>query len=185
MHLCETSARCEIGSGFETAKDTTEGSALLVKILDLSGALASIIGLGVAVWTLYQAIAAKKAAMQAREAVRLGNAAEDFRALNQLASEFLGYVEGNQIDAAAIRARDLLAGILSAKQRWTRFLSTERITKLEGAGAQVSVISRSLLTKGAPTTLAERQRLLKFSQDVVKIVAEETGTITSESELRN
>ena len=153
--------------------------------LDIVGAVASIAGLLVAIWTLKVARGARRAAQEAREAVRLSTAAEEFAALNRMASEFLGYVENSQPQAAALSARDLLTGILTAKERWRRFLTNDRVTKLEEASLQVGVISRSLMAKDEPPTATEKQRLLRFSHEVVRVVAEGAGTISLESELRN
>ncbi|HEY2496195.1 MAG TPA: hypothetical protein VGK24_03925 [Candidatus Angelobacter sp.] len=147
--------------------------------------IASLAGVFLTIWALIEATGARRAAQEAREAVWLGNAVEEFKSLNKLASEFLGYVENNQIDAAALRARDLSAGILTAKQRWRRFLSDKRIARLEEASAQVSVISRTLVTQEGPSTLTGKQRILRFSHEVVQIIAEEAGTISSENDLRN
>jgi hypothetical protein len=155
-----------------------------IEMLNLIGNLAGIAGLVLTIFTLIAATGARKAALAAGEAVRHGTAAEEFRSLNKLASEFLSYIENSQIEAAAVRAKDLLAGIVAAKQRWRRFLSTERVIKLEEASTQVSVISRSLMAKGAPASQGEREKLLKFTHLVVRLIAEEAGTITSESELR-
>jgi|GEM_PF-5759499 hypothetical protein len=154
-------------------------------MLDTIGSIASIIGLLLTVWAVVEASGARKAAQQAREAVRLGSAADEFRQLDRLASEFLGYVENSQTEAAALRARDLVTGILAAKERWRRFLTNERVAKLEEASIQVGVISRSLLARKNRPTGAEQMRLLKFSHEIIRIIAEETGTMISESETRN
>jgi len=154
-------------------------------MLSLIANIASIAGVFLTIWALVEAKGARRAAQEAREAVWLGNAVEDFKSLDKLASEFLGYVENSQVDAAALRARDLSAGILTAKQRWQRFLSEKRMARLEEASAQVSVISRTLLAREGPPTQNARQRILRFSHEVVRIVAEEAGTISSENDMRN
>jgi hypothetical protein len=155
-----------------------------VTTLDIAGAIASVAGLLVAIWTLTVAKGARKAAQEARESIRLGNAAEEFATLNRMAAEFLGYVENSHTEAAALRARDLVVGVVAAKERWRRFLTDDRIARLEEASLQVGVISRSLMAKEEPPTPTEKQRLLRFSHEVVRVIAEEAGTITLESELR-
>ena len=99
--------------------------------------IASVIGLGVSIWTLIVATGAKKAAGQAREAVRKGDAAEDLKNLSTIAKEFLSHIEADQSQTAVLRARDLMSATSLASRRWGRFLSVEARNNLEEAYGQM------------------------------------------------
>jgi hypothetical protein len=148
-------------------------------MLDLIAGLASIIGLGISIWTLIVATGARKAANEAREAVRKGNAAEELKNLSRVADEFLSYIEAGEASAAVLRARDLMSATSMASRRWQRFLTVEDRNKLEEAYAQISVISRSLSTNGAPSTPQQKDKMLKICHSVVRAMSEGTGTLYS------
>ncbi len=101
-------------------------------MLDLIAGLASIAGLGISIWTLAMATGARRAANEAREAVRKGNAAEELANLSRIADEFLSHVEADQIAAAMVRARDLLSATSLASRRWGRFLSADSEEPIRG-----------------------------------------------------
>jgi hypothetical protein len=144
--------------------------------------IASIAGLAISIWTLIVATGAKKAAGEAREAVRKGNAAEEFKDLSRVADEFLNHIESDQVPAAVLRARDLMSAISLASRRWGRFLSADSRNKFEDAYGQISVISRSLSTNGPPATPQQKDKLLKICHGVVRTMSNETGTLFSELE---
>jgi len=151
-------------------------------MFDLITGIASIVGLAISVWTLIVATGAKRAAGQAREAVRKGNAAEEFKNLSRVADEFLSHIEADQVPAAVLRARDLMSAISLASRRWGRFLSVEGRNNFEEAYGQISVISRSLSTNGAPASPQQKDKMLKICHGVVRAMSKETGTLFSELE---
>jgi hypothetical protein len=151
-------------------------------MFDLIAGIASIVGLAVSVWTLVVATGARRAAREAREAVRKGNAAEEFKNLSRVADEFLSHVEADQVPGALMRARDLMSAISLASHRWGRFLTVQGRNNFEEAYSQISVISRSLSTNGAPATPQQKDKLLKICHGVVGAMTKETGTLFSELE---
>jgi len=144
--------------------------------------VASVLGLIIAIWTLVVATGAQKAAKEAREAVRKGNAAEELKNLSRIADESLGYVEADQVVAALMRARDLMSAMSLASRRWGRFLSVEARNNFEEAYGQISVISRSLSTNGAPSTPQQKDKLLRICHAVISAMSKEAGTVFSDLE---
>ena len=151
-------------------------------MLNLISTIASIMGLAVSIWTLLVATGARKAANEARQEIRKGNAAEEFKDLATLAAEFLSHVEANEVSAALVRARDLMSGMYLASRRWTQFLSVESRNNFEVAYGQVSVISRSLSASGAPDTPQQKDKLLRFCHGVVGSISKEAGLVLSQLE---
>jgi hypothetical protein len=151
-------------------------------MFNLIAGIASIVGLAISIWTLIVATGARKAAKEAREAVRKGNAAEEFKYLSRIADEFLGHVEADQVPAAMMRARDLMSAISLAGHRYGRFLSVQGRNNFEEAYGQISVISRSLSTNGAPSTPQQKDKLLKICHGVVRAMSNETGALFSDLE---
>jgi hypothetical protein len=151
-------------------------------MLDLIAGIASIGGLVISIWTLVVATGARRAANEAREAVRKGNAAEDFKNLSKIADEFLSQVEASQVPAAVLRARDLMSAISLASRRWERFLTKEGRIRCEEAYGQISVISRSLSANGPPATPQQKDKLLKICHGVVQAMSNEAGTLFSDIE---
>lgn len=151
-------------------------------MLNVIASLASIVGLFVSIWTLVVARDARAAANEAREAVRQGNAAEEFSALSTTAGEFLAHVEKDQVAEACIRARDLMSAMSISSRRWRRFLSGESRKRFDEAYEQISIISRSLSANGAPASPEQKTRLLEISYGVVKTLGTEAGAFFSRVE---
>jgi hypothetical protein len=151
-------------------------------MFNLITGLASIIGLGVSIWTLVVATGARKAASEARTAVFQGNAAEEFKNLSRIADEFLSHVESDQVAEAVVRARDLMSATSLASKRWSRFLTMEERTSLEEAYGQISVISRTLSTTDGELTPQKKAKLLKFCHPVVQAFSSAAGALFSKIE---
>jgi hypothetical protein len=152
---------------------------LCIFMFNIIADIASIAGLAISIWTLIVATGAQKAAKEAREAVRKGNAAEEFRSLSGIADEFLSHVEDDQVPAAILRARDLMSAMSLASRRWGRFLSVEARNNFEEAYGQISVISRSLSANGAPSNPQQKEKMLKICHSVIKAMSNEAGTLFS------
>ena len=143
-----------------------------------SGNLASILGLGVAAFTLYYARSARGAAREARKEVRKANASEVLNKIGDNAILLQACVEHDQHSDAVLRARDLVADISQYKIRYARFLDPGSMARLDEARAQISVISRFLVTRGASATDADKSRLLRICHsDVVTVLSEESARI--------
>ena len=142
-------------------------------ILDAAAALASITGLFFSYSAWRKAAGAESAANQAREAVRRSNAGEDLQMLSEKAQELLSCAQSDQIEAALLRSRDLLAGIAQARQRWQAFFAEDSPQQIEKAAKEVGRISRALSAGRAAIIPEVREKLLKSCHEVAIVLAEE------------
>ena len=69
--------------------------------------------------------------------------------LSEKAQELLSCAQSDQIEAALLRSRDLLAGIAQARQRWQAFFAEDSPQQIEKAAKEVGRISRALCRRGA------------------------------------
>jgi len=150
-----------------------------IRELSLAASFASIAGFVFSLLAWLRARGAEQLAREAREAVRRGNAAEDLQSLAAMAKDFLACVENDQIEAACLRARDLVFGINQAKERWRGILLDETGERLFTTSKQVSSVSRNLSMRHAKITPDERDRLLRFCHEVITTLSAETGKIQS------
>lgn len=144
-------------------------------ILDVVAAAASIGGLFFSFFAWRKAIGAEKAANLAREAIRKSNAGEELRILSEKAQELLACAQNEQIEAALLRSRDLLAGIAQARHRWQVFFIEDSPQQIERAAKEVGRISRALSAGKDAITPAVREKLLKSCHEVAELLAEELG----------
>jgi hypothetical protein len=153
-----------------------------VDIAGIAGLFVSTAGLWFSVKAWRRAAAAEQAAKDAREAVRRGNAAEELKLLASLASEHLACVQNEQVQAAALRGRDLVSGINQARMRWRTYFPTPEVEqRLEEIGKDVERISNTLIRRGEVTP-TERDRLLKFCHKTFGILGGEAGRMASHME---
>ncbi len=172
----------------------TEASALRVVqvtfdffagIASIGGLVAGIVGVVFSIKSWKKATAAEQAAIQAREAVRHGNAAEEIGALADKAKELLAYVQQNQFQAACPCGRDLVAGINKARQRWQAyFASPESILRLEKTAREVEKISIALSTRPGNIPPDEQGQLLNFCHRALRILSDEAGALLSRAQRR-
>jgi len=153
---------------------------IAVDIAGIAGLFISIAGLLFSVKAWRGAIAAEKAAKEAREAVRQGNAADELQLLAGLAKEVLACVQNEQAQAAAVRGRDLVAGINQARLRWRAYFPSPEVEqRLEAIGRDVEKISKALSIRKEELTAPERERLLKFCHSALRILSGEAGRMAS------
>jgi len=158
--------------------------ATILQLLAIVAALASIFSLAFS-WQAWRsahraelgAQRAEEAARAAREEIQRGNAAEDLQTLTSMAKDFLSCVENGHIEAACLRARDLVSGVNEAKERWQGIFPADMRDELNATSKQVSVVARNLSIRGGAITPEERDRLLRFCHGVVTTLATETGKI--------
>lgn len=144
--------------------------------------IASIAG-AVLSWLAWQsAKTAVAAAQAARRAARREHAAESLRNLNHSASELLGFVQNDQLQAATVRARDLFSEIRMVRDRWDRFLSGEGRERLEQAQLRAKRIATSIALAHAPVDPPVKQKTLEYCHFVVDALSRETSTITARIE---
>jgi hypothetical protein len=148
-------------------------------LFNIIGGVASLFGLVISVWTLIVAQSARKAALEAKEAVYEGSAAEELHLLTRLANDFLNSVQNDRTAEGLVRSRDLIAGIALSKQRWSRFLDKGSRTKLEKASLQIRIAARVLATKGAPDNDKEKERLIEIADEIVNLLGTEAGKLSS------
>jgi len=154
-----------------------------VDITGIAGLFITIAGLWFSVKAWRGAIAAEKAAQGAREAVRRGNAAEELRLLANLAGELLTSVRNEQVEAAALRGRDLVSGINQARMRWRAYFPSPEVEqRLEEIGRDVEKISKALSIRKGEITAPERKRVLKFCHNALRILSGEAGRMASHIE---
>jgi hypothetical protein len=146
-----------------------------VDIAGIAGLFVSTAGLWFSFKAWRRAMAAEQAAKDAREAVRRGNAAEELEALAALAKELLACVQGEQIEAAVLRGRDLVAGINQARVRWN--IPVE--SGLEEIERDVESISTALTIRKGQMMPIERENLLNFCHKALRMLSREAGRMAS------
>ena len=147
--------------------------------LSLAADWSSIAGLVVTIFVLIYAKRADEAARAARREIRRGNTSEALSELSRTAGLLRSTVENDQISEAIVRSRDLIAELSRSRLRWERYLPEASRTRLDESREQISVISRSLATKGAPATPVQKDKLLRICHEVVVAPGEESARILS------
>ena len=159
------------------------GWQVAVDIASIAGLFITLAGLWYSVKAWRQAKAAEMAAHGAREAVRRGNAAEELRLLASLASELLASVQNEQVEAAALRGRDLVSGINQARMRWRDYFPSPEVEQsLEEIGKEVEKISKALTIRKGEVNPTERERLLSFCHKALRILSGEAGRMAGHVE---
>jgi hypothetical protein len=159
------------------------GWEVAVDIASVAGLFVAIAGLWYSVKAWRGASAAEKAAEGAREAVRRGNAADELYFLAILARELLASVQNEQLAEAALRCRDLVSGVNQARTRWRScFPSPEVDQSLEEIGREVEKISKALTLRKGEITPPERERLLNFCHNTLRILSGEAGRMAEHVE---
>jgi len=144
------------------------------------GDSASIVGLVLTIFALIYAKSARDAARQARIAVRKANASEIMSKIGDTATLLQACVETDQVHEAIVRARDLISELSRYKLRYDRFLDGPSKARLDTARDQVSVISRSLSTRGVPAGPEQKNRLLRICHDdIASVLNEESAKIVA------
>jgi hypothetical protein len=154
-------------------------------MVNLIGVAASILGLIFSILAWLRAKDAKKAAEEARKAVRQGNAAEDLQRLATKARELLHFVENDQFNAARIRSGDLILDITHAQHRWKVFLPEENRAQLAEAGKKAGLVTRALAIVEEEIEPENRTKLVNACREVVSRLAAESGNIQSEVDREN
>lgn len=144
-----------------------------ITAFEIVAGVASITGLAVTILAWRRAKGAEKAAQEAREAIRRANAADDMRRLLETAKELLACVQRDQLDAACLCCRDLVAGVSETVQRWTLPEDTQR--RLNSTARRVRSVSEALMGRGEKIDADERARLIGFAHQVVADLGQEAG----------
>jgi hypothetical protein len=95
--------------------------------------------------------------------------------LSEKAQELLACAQSEQIEAALLRSRDLLAGIAQARHRWRAFFLEDSPQQIEKVAKEVGRISRALSAGRGAITPQVREKLLKSCHEVAELLAEELG----------
>ena len=146
--------------------------------LSAVGNVASIIGLIASLLAIYYAKSAAKAARDARVAIRRANAKDMMARIGETATQLQACLENDQQLEAVVRARDLISEISRYKLRYERFLDVISRERVDGSRDQISVISRTLASRGIPNTPQQKDRLLRICHhEVVAVLNEESARI--------
>lgn len=94
-------------------------------LFEWTNAAVSAVGLLLTVAAVIQATGAKKAAVDAREAIWRREASFVVIELTSLSLELAGHIEGDRFQAAQTRARDLSSRIARDQARFRRFFSKD------------------------------------------------------------
>jgi hypothetical protein len=106
---------------------------ILHDFFDRSNSGVGLAGLALTVGALWQATGAKKAATEAREAIRQREASDTFSELGALAGDVVQLLQFERSKEAAVRARDLVARIPRDRARFERFLGgdSDKLKEIE------------------------------------------------------
>ena len=143
---------------------------------DIIAGIASLLGVGISVWTLLEARSAKVAAREARLAVFQGSAADDLDNLTRLATDFLRSLYDGNTAEASVRLRDLSSLVPLVRHRWDRVLNTQGRVRLDEAALQLRVIIRSASSLQEP----DIQLLIAAGHTILNEIAEANGLIRSD-----
>lgn len=142
------------------------------------GDVAGVAGLVLTAFALHYAKSARQAAREARASVRKANASETMLKIGETATSFQACVENDQLHEAVVRARDLMSELSRYKLRYGTFLDVQGKERMDAAREQVSVISRSLSSRGRPATPEQKNRLLRICHDeIASVLNEESARI--------
>jgi hypothetical protein len=141
---------------------------------------ASIVGAVLSWQAWVAAISARDAARDAKRAVRIGNASEVLKELNQSALELLDFIQNDRWQVASLRARDLFSQVGAAQVRWRRFLDDDKA--LEGTQSRVRKISLGLTVPPEQEDPEVKQKLLAYCHAVIKALSDESSRIISRIE---
>ena len=143
---------------------------------DIIAGVASLLGLGISVWTLLEARSAKDAAREARLAVFQGSAGDDLENLTRLATDFLRSLYDGNTAEASVRLRDLSSSIPLVRHRWDRILKTQGRVRLDEAALQLRVIARSV----SDVQEVDVQKLIVAGHTILSAIAETNGLLRSD-----
>lgn len=110
-------------------------------IFDWSNATVGAVGLVLTVGAIWQATGAKKAALEAREAVFQRNASDSLAEVSRLAESCIEYLSLERPIEAGIRARDLAIRISRDRARFMRYVAADssKLELLESVFRQLAV----------------------------------------------
>ncbi|MGB7627065.1 MAG: hypothetical protein WBL75_10415 [Candidatus Acidiferrum sp.] len=156
----------------------------MLSLLDSFAAIASIVGLVLSVLAWRRANDAKRAATDARRAVRESSAVEEQRRLAVVANELLIEIQSSQWRTARMRCADLIVGVSFAKRRWQALATVEVSEALDSALGSLNKLSRSI--SGEPVDIPDpaRPKILAACHDIVVKLAEAAGRMQQAMEAK-
>jgi hypothetical protein len=138
------------------------------------GNLASVTGLIFSMLAFVFAKRASQAAQQARDSVLRRSLGEDINGTSHTASELLLWIQAKRMEAALVKATDLVQQTSYLIQRWRSQLSTESRGNFLDAREQLRTIVQ-VLGRDQPEATEHRSRLAESCQRVSTIFSEERG----------
>ncbi|SRR5579862_8177958 len=145
----------------------------IMLVFNIVAGVASIAGAFLS-WQAWRAsISARDAAREAKRAVRIANASEALRELNQSALELLDFIQNDRWQAASVRARDLFTQIGAAQMRWQRFLDDNALETAQGKVRQISIG----LTDANELESEVKQKMVTYCHAIVKVLTGKSNRI--------
>src|SRR5277367_352276 len=156
----------------------------MINLLNILAAVASIVSLVLAALAWLRATDAKRAATDARKAVRESNAVEEQRRLAVVANELLLEIQSSQWRTARMRCADLIVGVSFAKRRWQALASPEVSAALDSALGSLNKLSRSI--SGEPIDIPDqaKPKILAAGHDIVVKLADAAGCLQQAMEAK-
>jgi hypothetical protein len=144
-------------------------------LLTISGTIASIAGVVFSCMAWVQAKGAKKAAVEASNAVRARDTAHEFIKLASDAKDLLAAVQGQQKDTAIAAADDLTHLLITAVARRASYLPGNFNAQL--CIRNLQSISTSLGTEGFTDDLRKKKQLLDRCHQIHKALCGIAGVV--------
>lgn len=140
------------------------------------GSLASIVGLGISVWTLIVATGARKAAQEARGEARRQMLTEELQNAVYRAEQLGHHVLLRKWEIAFIRAQEVASSCSLILRRWTDTLSVPSKDRILLAQAQAGSIAKAAMrANAAPPTDQQLQRIVDAQQRAFQLLSAEKG----------
>jgi hypothetical protein len=153
----------------------------LLAVLNIAGAVASLVGLVLSGIAAFQAKRAREAATTAVSTLRRRDAAEEIGSLVTLAAQLSHFVQSRDSKAAGVRAIDLSQGIQTLTSRRYHFVA-EDAASLKLTADQLVRVSRSLATNGIPDDASAFGKLFGRCQDAHTLLSGLVGKVQREVE---
>lgn len=132
--------------------------------LDWTNSGVGVAALAFTVGAVWQAVGAKRAANEAKDAVWQRESADSFSETGSLAAELAASLIGERVKEASVRIGDLLVRIPRDRERYKRFLGSDG-----DALSTVESVFRNLAVQlSSPDFLERRDEFKATIQDVLK-----------------
>jgi hypothetical protein len=143
-----------------------------------------IAGLGLTVGVLSQARGAKKAAVEAREAVHCRNAADSFAEIVRLAEQFATWVECERWAEAIVQAREIVLRLARDCEEFARFLDLDA-DNLKNVESNCRKLAGQLQGKIFPLGSKAKKELFNDALAIVQELSGILGRIRAKADMED